>query len=107
MRLVNSEGKGARPTPTYTPWCRTDNVIQYILVTCSYVQPSHRNESTDTTAMEIVQPASLVKADGAKKPASEVVGGKDIIAFYFSAHWCPPCRAFTPILKDFYEVNSN
>merc|ERR1712211_211266 len=29
--------------------------------------------------------------------------GKDIILIYFSAHWCPPCRGFTPILKDFYE----
>ncbi|CAF1253038.1 unnamed protein product [Rotaria magnacalcarata] len=26
-----------------------------------------------------------------------------IIGIYFSAHWCPPCRGFTPILIDFYK----
>ena len=27
-------------------------------------------------------------------------------AFYFSAHWCPPCGVFTPFLKKLYkEVN--
>jgi len=25
-------------------------------------------------------------------------------AFYFSAHWCPPCRAFTPELVKFYNA---
>lgn len=28
---------------------------------------------------------------------------KEIVAVYFSAHWCPPCRHFTPILKKYYE----
>lgn len=28
---------------------------------------------------------------------------KKIVGIYFSAGWCPPCRQFTPLLKDFYE----
>ncbi|CAF4352117.1 unnamed protein product, partial [Rotaria sordida] len=29
-----------------------------------------------------------------------------VIGLYFSAHWCPPCRSFTPILIDFYKKHS-
>ncbi|UJR18210.1 hypothetical protein I4U23_005111 [Adineta vaga] len=29
-----------------------------------------------------------------------------IIGLYFSAHWCPPCRSFTPILTEFYNKYS-
>ena len=24
-----------------------------------------------------------------------------LLGLYFSAHWCPPCRGFTPQLKEF------
>ena len=36
--------------------------------------------------------------------AESALEGKKVVAFYFSAHWCPPCRAFTPILKDVYDA---
>lgn len=40
---------------------------------------------------------SVVHAD------EEATAGKKLIALYFSAHWCPPCRKFTPELVDFYN----
>eukprot|EP01084_Bolivina_argentea_P300724 518625_1 len=33
----------------------------------------------------------------------EDVAGNEIIMFYFSGEWCPPSKAFTPVLAQFYE----
>merc|ERR550537_31921 len=35
------------------------------------------------------------------QPTEQVLGGKTI-GLYFSAHWCPPCRGFTPQLAKAY-----
>lgn len=43
----------------------------------------------------------LVNKTGEAVPASRLQG--KTVAFYFSAHWCPPCRGFTPLLRKFYE----
>merc|ERR1711977_793840 len=46
--------------------------------------------------------AELTTKDGAK-PTAEVLADKDFVLIYFSAHWCPPCRGFTPVLIEWYK----
>lgn len=44
--------------------------------------------------------------DGEGKPVkTDNLKKAKYVAVYFSAHWCPPCRAFTPKLVKFVEDN--
>ncbi|HEY1769551.1 MAG TPA: thioredoxin-like domain-containing protein [Chthoniobacterales bacterium] len=46
----------------------------------------------------------VVCRDGEIGPADmSGAENKKLIAIYFSAHWCAPCRKFTPQLVDFYN----
>lgn len=55
---------------------------------------------TPKTVTELLGP-SLRGADGSTVPLSALAGKN--LALYFSAHWCPPCRGFTPKLKELYD----
>jgi nucleoredoxin len=35
---------------------------------------------------------------------SSTLNEKQIVGLYFSAHWCPPCRGFTPVLAEAYKT---
>ena len=47
---------------------------------------------------------SLLKNDGTEIQTSELSTSKGgVIGLYFSGHWCPPCREFTPKLATEYK----
>merc|ERR1711975_163861 len=53
------------------------------------------------TFADITANLTLVKNDGSEVPYSSLQG--KTIGIYFSAHWCPPCRGFTPELVKTYN----
>jgi len=67
-------------------------------------------ENFDTCAGFPWKPPTLAEAlgdsflkQGGSKVGLEAIAGKTL-GLYFSAHWCPPCRGFTPKLKEFYAA---
>ncbi|KAI5068059.1 hypothetical protein GOP47_0016404 [Adiantum capillus-veneris] len=44
----------------------------------------------------------LISSKDSKKIKVADLEGKTV-ALYFSAHWCPPCQKFTPVLASIYE----
>lgn len=50
-----------------------------------------------------ILPANVVTPSGSSIATLTALANKSGIAFYFSAHWCPPCRQFTPLLSELYR----
>ena len=46
----------------------------------------------------------MVRSGGKAVKGSKALSKKKLIGLYFSAHWCPPCRAFTPELVKFRDA---
>jgi nucleoredoxin len=50
-----------------------------------------------------IEPRLIQVVDGKKGDYKKPSTSPKYTAIYFSAHWCPPCRAFTPKLVEWYQ----
>jgi nucleoredoxin len=66
-------------------------------------QPAAAKPSADVIAA--VLKGNLVRCHNGLLTSyyDEELNRKKIYGLYFSAHWCPPCRKFTPQLVDYYN----
>jgi thiol-disulfide isomerase/thioredoxin len=77
------------PTTGYTASSRKHNIQR----TDSGMPPAPDNGFDFAT---LVGPELLTRQG--PTPTAVALGGKAVVGLYFSAHWCPPCRGFTPEL---------
>lgn len=59
------------------------------------------------TLWEVLAAGVVQDAAGATVTVDALRSGRRAVALYFSAHWCPPCRAFTPELATWYKERSS
>jgi nucleoredoxin len=55
---------------------------------------------------QLVGPKLLTKVGGTPQATTDVFRNKELVLLYFSASWCPPCKAFSPLLVDFYKAHA-
>ena len=55
-----------------------------------------------TTIEEILGGTHVQNRNGTKISLSDISSKNEVIGIYFSAHWCGPCRSFTPKFKQRY-----
>ncbi|KAH7935699.1 hypothetical protein HPB52_012607 [Rhipicephalus sanguineus] len=64
---------------------------------------TNKPNDRSVTDMDIFNGKTLVLKDGSEHAADKALGDAKAVALYFSAHWCPPCRMFTPVLAEAYK----
>ena len=63
-------------------------------------------EQNSRIVQKLLQPGALIDKTGASyNPAN--LQNKKVFVLYFSAHWCPPCRQFTPILTEQFRIHNS
>lgn len=64
---------------------------------------NNKKAGKNVSTMEaLLGPELLTDVEKTESTAARMKG-KDLLMLYFSASWCPPCKAFTPDLSEFYK----
>jgi thiol-disulfide isomerase/thioredoxin len=114
---------GAKWVAIATSLSRTDVLKRNLSTKHGYqfrVRPDSPADSTFSSPSDSVFPLGL--SDGLKRqfwslekasllrnvkdppvPLADALGGKELVLLYASAHWCPPCRKYTPVLSQWYQ----
>lgn len=65
---------------------------------------SDSNKAATSVMEEWLGPTLVSNATKGGKATKDVMKDKELVLLYFSAAWCPPCQAFSPMLIDFYKT---
>ena len=66
--------------------------------------PAITNDANGGTTGDLLKSELVQYRNGSFAPVDGgAMAGKKLIAVYFSAHWCGPCRKFTPQLVEYYN----
>jgi nucleoredoxin len=79
--------------------------VYFIVVGLPVQKGKQQREKRFQMADKMLGVQELQKNDGTLVPVSSLAG--KTLLMYFSAHWCPPCRMFTPQLVKFYNDLKN
>ena len=81
-------------------------LLIFVLTTLPFAPGPYAEVAKQIDSEESLQtlfPDGLEDRDG-NKVSVETLDGK-VVGMYFSAHWCPPCRLFTPKLVAYRNAN--
>jgi len=83
---------------------KSEAAYQARLVRERSAKPTNLNTGGTDAVMQFLKSDLVQLHNGGIAHADETaLANKKLIAFYFSAEWCGPCRKFTPQLVDYYK----